>query len=126
MMLSKRMTAKSLELKPASQARKRIVKESSDCQPAGCDRPPDRPPPPAGAPGPVAASELPRLLASAWEFEDDDETAALDLCFWSGAECSAMLVPGLLAFSPPNAQRRRSRSRLVPSARFAKEDEGSG
>lgn len=81
MMLSKRMTAKSLELKPASQARKRIVKESSDCQPAGCDRPPDRPPPPAGAPGPVAASEPPRVLASAWEFEDDDETAAPDLCF---------------------------------------------
>lgn len=44
MMLSKRMTAKSLELKPASQARNRMVKDSKDCHPAGCDRPPDRPP----------------------------------------------------------------------------------
>lgn len=43
MMLSKRMTAKRRELKPASQARKRMVKESSDCQPAGCDSPPDSP-----------------------------------------------------------------------------------
>lgn len=47
MMLSKRMTAKSLELKPASQARNRMVKESRDCQPAGCDRPTDSPPAPA-------------------------------------------------------------------------------
>lgn len=37
MMLSKRMTANSLELKPASQARKRTVKDRRDCQPAGCD-----------------------------------------------------------------------------------------
>lgn len=44
MMLSKRITAKSLELKPASQARNRMVKDSKDCQPAGCDRPPERPP----------------------------------------------------------------------------------
>lgn len=44
MMLSKRMTAKSLELKPASQARKRMVKERRDCQPAGCDKPPDSAP----------------------------------------------------------------------------------
>lgn len=44
MMLSKRMTAKSLELKPASQAKNRIVKDSKDCHPAGCDRPPERAP----------------------------------------------------------------------------------
>lgn len=46
MMLSKRMTAKSLELNPASQARNRMVNDSRDCHPAGCDRPPDSPPPP--------------------------------------------------------------------------------
>lgn len=67
MMLSKRMTAKRRELKPASQARKRMVKESSDCQPAGCDRPPDRPPP-----GP------PRLLSGATEL-----AAAPGLCLLS-------------------------------------------
>ncbi len=49
MMLSKRMTAKSLELKPANHARNRMVKDSKDCHPAGWDRPPDRPPPPAPA-----------------------------------------------------------------------------
>lgn len=58
MMLSKRMTAKSLELNPASQARKRIVKDSRDCHPAGCDSPPERPPPP-----PPPLPELGRLFA---------------------------------------------------------------
>lgn len=54
MMLSNRITAKSLELNPARQARKRMLKESSDCHPAGCVSPPDRPPlppPPPAAPG---------------------------------------------------------------------------
>ena len=60
MMLSKRMTAKSLELKPANQARKRMVKDRRDCHPAGCAKPPDRPPaPPAEPPGsPTAEEEL--------------------------------------------------------------------
>lgn len=94
MMLSKRMTAKSRELNPASQARKRMVKESRDCQPAGCDRPPDRPPP---APA--------RLWSGAAEL-------AAGLCLWSGAECSAMLYPGLprsLSLRPARAGRRRRR-----------------
>lgn len=119
MMLSKRMTAKSLELKPASQARKRMVKESSDCQPAGCDRPPDRPPPPA-------AAEEPLLLASAWEPLPAELAAAAapGLCLWSGAECSAMLLRGLLAVSPPHARaggrRRRGAVRPAPSARLGR------
>lgn len=58
MMLSKRMTAKSLELKPARQARNRMVKDSRDCQPAGCDRPPDRPPPELAMPSLSAAAVL--------------------------------------------------------------------
>lgn len=50
MMLSNRITAKSLELNPARQARKRMLKESRDCHPAGCVSPPDRPPFPAPPP----------------------------------------------------------------------------
>lgn len=53
-MLSNRITAKSLELNPARQARKRMLNESKDCHPAGCVSPPDRPPlppPPPAAPG---------------------------------------------------------------------------
>lgn len=70
-MLSKRMTAKSLELNPARQARKRMLNDSKDCQPAGCDSPPDRPPfpapvaPVAAGPArllPCAAAELPELV----------------------------------------------------------------
>lgn len=60
MMLSKRMTAKRRELKPASQARKRMVKESNDCHPAGCDKPPDSP---AGGPGFGGAAALDALWA---------------------------------------------------------------
>ncbi|KAK0147657.1 hypothetical protein N1851_012871 [Merluccius polli] len=52
-MLSKRMTAKSLELKPASQARKRMVNDSRDCHPAGCANPPERPPAPPATPPPA-------------------------------------------------------------------------
>lgn len=56
MMLSKRITAKSRELKPASQARKRMVNDSRDCHAAGCVSPPDRPPlPETGAPAPGVA-----------------------------------------------------------------------
>uniref|UniRef100_A0AC11DJ58 Uncharacterized protein n=1 Tax=Ovis aries TaxID=9940 RepID=A0AC11DJ58_SHEEP len=99
MMLSKRMTAKRRELKPASQARKRMVKESRDCQPAGCDSPPDSPAgaglgaaPPAAlcahwAPGPC------RLFPRAMRPLHGDELRD-DLCLLSGAEGSAMLCPG--------------------------------
>lgn len=101
MMLSKRMTAKRRELKPASQARKRMVKESSDCQPAGCDKPPDSP---AGGPGFGAAAALDelgapgpwcpwRLFPRAMRPLHGDELRD-DLCLLSGAEGSAMLCPG--------------------------------
>lgn len=66
MMLSNRITAKSLELNPARQARKRMLKESKDCHPAGCVSPPDRPPlppPPPAAPGRLfPCTEPPELL----------------------------------------------------------------
>lgn len=102
MMLSKRMTAKRRELKPASQARKRMVKESNDCQPAGCDKPPDSP---AGGPGFGAAAALDaelgapgpwcpwRLFPRAMRPLHGDELRD-DLCLLSGAEGSAMLCPG--------------------------------
>lgn len=84
-MLSKRMTAKSLELKPASQARKRMVNDSRDCHPAGCDRPPDRPPAaPALPPRSAAALLRPFPEYDAPELSDD-------LCLLSEAGwCSAM------------------------------------
>lgn len=104
MMLSKRMTAKRRELKPASQARKRMVKESNDCHPAGCDKPPDSP---AGGPGfgaAAAAAALDalwvpgpwcpwRLFPRAMRPLHGDELRD-DLCLLSGAEGSAMLCPG--------------------------------
>lgn len=101
MMLSKRMTAKRRELKPASQARKRMVKESKDCHPAGCDKPPDSP---AGGPGFGAAAALEalwapgpwcpwRLFPRAMRPLHGDELRD-DLCLLSGAEGSAMLCPG--------------------------------
>lgn len=103
MMLSKRMTANKRELKPASQAKKRMVKESSDCQPAGCDRPPDSP---AGAgfggaapPAALCAHWAPdpwwpcRLFPRAMRPLHGDELRD-DLCLLSGAEGSAMLCPG--------------------------------
>lgn len=100
MMLSKRMTAKRRELKPASQARKRMVKESNDCHPAGCDKPPDSP---AGGPGFGAAALdalwVPgpwcpwRLFPRAMRPLHGDELRD-DLCLLSGAEGSAMLCPG--------------------------------
>lgn len=66
MMLSNRITAKSLELNPARQARKRMLKESKDCHPAGCVSPPDRPPlppPPPAAPGRLfPCTDPPELL----------------------------------------------------------------
>lgn len=80
MMLSKRITAKSRELNPANQARKRMVNDSKDCHPAGCVSPPDRPPPlhPAGELGrPLPETEPPEL--------------ELALCLQSEAVwCSAM------------------------------------
>lgn len=78
MMLSKRMTAKSLELKPASQARKRMVNDSKDCQPAGCDRPPDRPP---AAPVLLPLSVTAVLLRPFPEYEDPEFSD--DLCLFS-------------------------------------------
>lgn len=103
MMLSKRITAKSLELKPASQARNRMVKESRDCQPAGCDKPPDSPPP-----GERAATvllllaeepdpERPELRAG----EEAPELTVAALCLLSRAACSAMLDSPPLAAPPP-------------------------
>uniref|UniRef100_A0A8C2S6M9 Uncharacterized protein n=1 Tax=Capra hircus TaxID=9925 RepID=A0A8C2S6M9_CAPHI len=97
MMLSKRMTAKRRELKPASQARKRMVKESRDCQPAGCDSPPDSPAgaglgaaPPAALcahwdPGPC------RLFPRAMRPLHGDELRD-DLCLLSGAEARKLGV----------------------------------
>lgn len=67
-MLSNRMTAKSLELNPARQARKRMLNESKDCHPAGCVSPPDRPPlppPPPAAPGRLFPCTEPPELADA-------------------------------------------------------------
>lgn len=58
MMLSNRITAKSLELNPARQARKRMLKESRDCHPAGCVSPPERPPLPPAPPPPPAPDRL--------------------------------------------------------------------
>lgn len=68
MMLSNRITAKSLELNPARQARKRMLNESKDCHPAGCVSPPDRPPlppPPPEAPGRLFPCTEPPALVDA-------------------------------------------------------------
>lgn len=67
-MLSNRITAKSLELNPARQARKRMLNESKDCHPAGCVSPPDRPPlppPPPAAPGRLFPCTEPPALVDA-------------------------------------------------------------
>lgn len=77
MMLSKRMTAKSLELNPASQARNRMVNDSRDCHPAGCDRPPDSPPPPPPALLPLSATAV--LLRPFPEYATPEFSE--DLCF---------------------------------------------
>lgn len=82
MMLSKRMTAKSLELKPASQARNRTVKDSRDCQPAGCDRPPDSPPAPAEGLS-LSAAAAAALLRPFPEYGPVEFRE--DLCLLSGA-----------------------------------------
>lgn len=80
MMLSKRITAKSLELNPANQARKSMVNDSKDCHPAGCVSPPERPPPPP--PATEFGRPLPECEPPA--FEDA-------LCLHSEMEwCSAM------------------------------------
>ena len=88
MMLSNRITAKSLELNPANQARKRMVNESKDCHPAGCVRPPDRPPlPPPPPPPPVV---LGLLLLPPWT---KPPAFADTLCLPSPAVwCSAISV----------------------------------
>lgn len=68
MMLSNRITAKSLELNPARQARKRMLNDSKDCHPAGCVSPPDRPPfppPPPAEPGRLFPCTEPRELLNA-------------------------------------------------------------
>lgn len=67
-MLSNRITAKSLELNPARQARKRMLNESKDCHPAGCVNPPDRPPlppPPLAVPGLLFPCTEPPALVDA-------------------------------------------------------------
>lgn len=67
-MLSNRMTAKSLELNPARQARKRMLNDRRDCHPAGWVSPPDRPPfppPPPVAPGRLLACTVPLALPDA-------------------------------------------------------------
>lgn len=85
-MLSNRITAKSLELNPANQARKRMVNESKDCHPAGCVSPPDRPPlppPPPAAPGRLfPCTELPALV---------DALCLPSLAVW----CSAISAHGV-------------------------------
>ncbi len=82
MMLSKRITAKSRELNPANQARKRMVNDSKDCHPAGCVSPPDRAPPLS----PHPAGELCRPLP-----ETEPPALELPLCLQSEAVwCSAM------------------------------------
>lgn len=88
-MLSNRITAKSLELNPARQARKRILNESRDCHPAGCVSPPDRPPLPPPPPPPPAA---PGLL-----FPCTEPPALVDaLCLPSlAAWCSAISACGV-------------------------------
>lgn len=88
-MLSKRMTAKSLELKPASQARNRMVKDSRDCHPAGCDRPPDRPPPPPPDPAVLHLSPTAVLLRPFPEYDAPEFSE--DLCLLSETGwCSAI------------------------------------
>ena len=84
-MLSNRITAKSLELNPARQARKRMLNDSRDCHPAGCASPTDRPPLP-GAP-PAATTRL---------FPCSEPPALADaLCFPSlAAWCSAISARG--------------------------------
>nr|BAB30512.1 unnamed protein product [Mus musculus] len=77
-----------------------MVKESNDCHPAGCDKPPDSP---AGGPGFGAAALdalwVPgpwcpwRLFPRAMRPLHGDELRD-DLCLLSGAEGSAMLCPG--------------------------------
>uniref|UniRef100_A0A9L0RBV2 Uncharacterized protein n=1 Tax=Equus caballus TaxID=9796 RepID=A0A9L0RBV2_HORSE len=136
MMLSKRMTAKRRELKPASQARKRMVKESSDCQPAGCDKPPDSPAgagfggatPPAAlcahwAPGPWWPCRLfPRAMRPLHGDELRD-----DLCLLSGAEGSAMLCPGGGSrSSPPPPPGARGAGRGPGGEEEEEEEKGGG
>lgn len=90
-MLSNRMTAKSLELNPARQARKRMLNDSKDCQPAGCDSPPDRPPLPATV---VAAAAGPARLLPCAGAEPPELVEAL--CFPSvAAWCSAISERGV-------------------------------
>lgn len=85
MMLSNRITANSRELKPANQARKRMVNDRRDCHPAGCVNPPDRPPPPH------AAGVLARPLPDSEPLE-----FGLALCLQSEvARCSAMFCRGV-------------------------------
>lgn len=102
-MLSNRMTAKSLELNPARQARKRMLNESKDCHPAGCVSPPDRPPlppPPPAAPGRLfPCTEPPELVDAlclpsliAW-------CSAISAC-GVGWVCSGV-PPATLRYLPP-------------------------
>lgn len=126
MMLSKRMTAKSLELNPARQARKRMLNDSKDCQPAGCDSPPDRPPlpaPVAAAAGagparllPCAAAELPELVealclpsVAAWCSAISERGVG---CLLSGRPS----LPALRCLPPPLRNSRQTPLLLVSCA----------
>lgn len=123
-MLSNRMTAKSLELNPARQARKRMLNDSKDCQPAGCDSPPDRPPLPA----PVAAAAGPARLLPCAGAEPPELVEAL--CFPSvAAWCSAISergvgcllagrpsLPALRCLPPPLRNSRQTPLLLVSCA----------
>lgn len=94
MMLSKRMTAKSLELNPARQARKRMLNDSRDCQPAGCDSPPDRPPLPAPVAAAAADAAGPARLLPCAAAELAELVEAL--CLPSAAAwCSAISARGV-------------------------------
>lgn len=103
-MLSKRMTAKSLELNPASQARNRMVNDSRDCHPAGCDRPPDSPPPPPAL-LPLSATAV--LLRPFPEYATPEFSE--DLCLFSETGwCSAIFY-----VSPVVASKRSELSVLA-------------
>lgn len=89
MMLSNRMTAKSRELNPARQARKRMLNDSKDCHPAGCVSPPDRPPLPPPPPPPPAAPG--RLFPCTEPPELADALCLPSLAAW----CSAISARGV-------------------------------
>lgn len=113
-MLSKRMTAKSLELKPASQARNRMVKDSKDCHPAGCDRPPDRAP---TAPALLPLSAAAALLRPFPEY--DAPELSEDLCLLSETGwCSAIFYVSPVVEQASEASYLLSYRKEVPPFSF--------